>query len=120
MQQPHRRLIAICALIGVDGLFFGFTDPQSVAAWLTIVGFGLMIATLYLALRLLLVVASWYGLQLRRRRVALVLALVLGGVLALQSIGQLSARDIAVLLPLGLIGYSYVTLSNRVSRNPNN
>ncbi|HVX23812.1 MAG TPA: hypothetical protein VG992_00500 [Candidatus Saccharimonadales bacterium] len=117
MQQRQRQLLAIIALIGADGLFFGSTDPQSVPAWLTIVGFGLMIATVYLVARLLLVIGSWYGLQVRQRRLAMVVAMVLGGVLALQSIGELSVRDVAVLLPLGLLGYTYLAISGRSARS---
>lgn len=76
--------------------------------WL-IVAFILAAATLYYSLRGLLVVIRWYGVPVspKSKRIALVLTLVISSLLALQSIGQLSGRDIIVLMPLVCVAYLY-------------
>jgi hypothetical protein len=50
---------------------------------------------------------AMYGLALKPRRLAGSLTGFSCGLLALQSIGQLSWRDVAVLSPLILVGYLY-------------
>lgn len=99
-------------LIAIDILFFGFTNPTNVASWLLIVGFGLVVATLYVSLRLALSIGGVYNpwFQRQRRPVAYLTG-VLAAMLALQSIGQLSLRDSVVLLVLSAVlavyyGYS--------------
>ncbi len=55
--------------------------------------------------------AGWYGLLggAHRKRQARVLTGLVGGLIALQSIGELGPRDVLVLLPLALIAYLYVS-----------
>jgi len=103
----HPKIIRVGSLVVADALFFSLTNPMKVASWLLIVGFGLAAISLYYCLRGAVRVASWYGLPVSRRyqrRVAEVAGILIG-LLALQSIGQLSPRDVAVLLPLLLVAY---------------
>lgn len=100
----------ISGLLAADLLLFGTTDPGTVPSYLLIVGFILMSATLYYLLDGLLALARLYGFPIRRRRRVLrALALSLSGVLALQSIGQLSVKDVLILAPLTALAYFYLT-----------
>ncbi|HXR50150.1 MAG TPA: hypothetical protein VN778_03945 [Verrucomicrobiae bacterium] len=105
----HHRFGLIILLLAVDSLFFGLTSPQKVASWLLVVGVLLFLTSLYYFLLAGLTVARWYGLPTgkRPRRLAKVLVGTTGFLVALQSIGELSSRDVLVLLPLGVIVYLY-------------
>ena len=107
----HKRILVIGGLIGLDSLFFGLTSPTKVPSILLIVGFLLLALTIYHLFRLFLVVISLYGLPTRdhAKRLARLFAGLVAGVLALQSIGELSLRDIMVLTPLAGILYAYLT-----------
>lgn len=107
----HVKKWPLVALLTLDGLFFGLTEPRSVAAPLLMVGFGLIVANLYFMIRGILRMARWYGLSFgsHARRVAAVATGAIGGVVALQSVGQLSPRDVIVLLPFAVIGYLYTS-----------
>lgn len=76
-----------------------------------VAGFLLLAVSLYAVLLGVLKIGSWYGLSSvkHRRRLARTTAGVLSGIIALQSIGELSSRDILVLLPLALIAYLYMS-----------
>lgn len=81
---------------------------MKIASFWLVAAFMLAAVTLYYFLQGLLVVVRWYGVPVspKSKRIALVLTLVASSLLALQSIGQLSGRDILVLLPL--IGMAYL------------
>jgi uncharacterized membrane protein YccC len=112
----HAHFWLIVGLFGIDGLFFGLTDPDKVPSLLLIIGFLLCAFTLYCVVRGVLVVSSWYGLPFNRhgKRLARVLTGLAAGILALQSIGELGSRDVLVLLPLTILTYMYVTYGRRV------
>ena len=74
-----------------------------------IVGYLLLCATLYYLFDGLLSLGRLYGVPVRHKKRFLRTAILLaGGVIALQSIGQLSPRDILVLAPLSILLYLYV------------
>ena len=105
IKQPPWRLVT---LFVADGLLFGGTSARNVASYVLIVGFLLLLATLYELSQAALAAANLYGLHLKRRRqLAASLAGLGGVVIALQSIGELSSRDLLVLLPLVIVGYLY-------------
>lgn len=98
-------------LITLDGLFFGLTEPSKVSVPMLIVGFGLIVASIYRLIHGIIGLTRWYGVSFgsHARRVAAVATGVIGSVVALQSIGQLSPRDLIVLLPFALVGYFYAS-----------
>jgi hypothetical protein len=102
-------LMRVGSLLLADALFFGLTDPMNVASPLLIVGFLLMLTTLYFVILALLKLAKLYGLHDVRlgRRFARGTTAISGGLMALQSIGQLSTRDLLILLPLAMVAYLY-------------
>ncbi len=103
------RFWFVTGLLVVDLLFFTLTNPERLPSFAWIIGLVLLAATLYSLLYAVLGVADWYGLPLgwHRRRLAGMLVGLTCGLLALQSVGELSTRDILVVLPLALIAYLY-------------
>lgn len=108
-------------LLALDGIVFGMTNAGRVASFMMIIGFGLLLMTLYALIYGLVHLIGIYGLNLKRkRRVAVYGSLLVGGLLALQSINELSRRDIMVWLPLIVIGYLYSNYLRANSRNLEN
>ena len=101
----------LAGLIIIDAIFFAATDPMAVASVFLIAAFCLAAATMYSALRVGITIVAWYGGKTPRNRHRLALGItgVICGLLALQTIGQLSGRDVLVLLPLSLVAYLYAS-----------
>lgn len=105
-------------IIGLDGLFFGLTSPAKVAAPTLFIGFLLVVVTLYKTLQAVSKVASWYGIRFGRhkQRFLRLLTGVIAGIIALQSIGELTIRDLVVILPLALVSYLYLSVAPTLER----
>lgn len=102
----------------VDIAFFTRTDASKIAPFLLIVGILLLAATFYELIYGLLSFARLYGLPIRHKnRLAIYLSGILVLIVALQSIGGLTPRDILVLLPLTTIGYIYGLYTSTRRRN---
>ena len=99
------------ATLGADALFFGFTNPSKVATVWLMIGFMLAIVSIYWISRGLVALLGLYSKVIRRQHTRLVRAFTISGaaLVALQSIGQLTLRDLAVLLPLVIVGYFYLS-----------
>lgn len=104
-------VIYLVATIVADAAFFGLTDPAKVGTALLMIGFVLAVATIYWLSRGFTLLLGLYSKTLRQQRTRLTRALTVSGavLVALQSIGQLSLRDLAVLLPLVTITYFYIS-----------
>lgn len=114
----RKRTGQLAALLLADLVFFGVTNARSVAAFLMIVGLILLVATVYAVIYGLVAVAKLYGLPIKQhRRLTLWLTGAVGLLLALQSISELGAHDVLVLLPLALIGYMYSNYARAARRN---
>lgn len=111
VSQP--RFWLLFGLLCADGLLFSLSDPHKTPSFMLMIGFLLFIASLYYVLLGLLTISSWYGLSktVHHKRLARMFTGLLGGLVALQSIGQLSTRDIFVLLPLAVLAYLYISYS---------
>jgi hypothetical protein len=109
---PHisRRKLTI-GLLALDGAFFAFTDPAKIDSIFLIVGFMLLAATSYLLIIKLCALGRVYGLQFDRKshQIAMFGTGILIGLIALQSIGELTFRDLLVAIPLGVITYMYLS-----------
>jgi hypothetical protein len=115
----RRHIWKFVGLLVIDGLAFTLTNAKSVPSFGLIVGFVLLIATLYYLAYSLLTFARLYGLSIgRKRRLAGSLAGLVSGLVALQSIGELNSRDVLVLLPLVVIGYAYSFYGKTGTRTP--
>jgi hypothetical protein len=114
--KRHWKLFGLLAL---DSLLFGFTNAGSAPAYALIVGFVLLVATLRYLLYGILAFARLYGLSVKRKRyLAGYFTILTGFLLALQSIGELNSRDVLVLLPLVVIGYTYSLYGKTATRLP--
>jgi hypothetical protein len=98
------------AILIIDSIFFGSTDPARADSLYLIVGYLLMVASLICFLRLTSRVIGLYGVPREySKRMADIVA-VLGAVtLALSSVGELTSRDIIVMVPLGVLFYIYAS-----------
>jgi hypothetical protein len=98
----------IVSLLAADLIIFGLTNTNSVPAYVLIVGFLLLMATFHYIFYGLLTLARLYGVAFKQKRqLASSLTILGGALLALQSMGELNARDVLVLVPLLIIGYGY-------------
>lgn len=108
----------ISCLLVADVLLFGTTNPDSTLSFMLIVGFVLLCTTVYYLLDGLLAFAKLYGLSLKhRKRFIRTMTALFGGLVALQSIGQLSPRDVVVLSPLTVLLYLYIAYSRSTKQN---
>jgi hypothetical protein len=107
LSRPFTGLII--GLIAADMLVFGMGNPHSAASWVLIVGYLLLVANFYVLMLGLVKLVSWYGLPVRshRRRFVRITTGVFGGLIALQSVGQFSGRDLVVVVPLVVLAYLY-------------
>ena len=104
----RRHVRQFIILLVADVLVFSTTNAKTVASPLLIVGFVLLMATFYQLMYGLLAALELYGLHWRKpQRLALYFTAFAGVLVALQSIGELSLRDVLVLLPLAALGYFY-------------
>lgn len=119
-----RNIGLIVALLAIDAVFFTRTDAQRVTSVTLIVGFLLLSVTIYLCLRRLAAVGRLYGLSFGRheRRFALFGTGVIAVLIGLQSMGELSRRDIFLGLPLLAALYLYFSYgrgrSSRTGTDP--
>jgi hypothetical protein len=114
----QRRTVIGLVLLALDGLFFSLTNPDKVPSVLLIVGFGLVALSIYYLFRLLLAVAAVYGAPLQDggRRPALFLGISCSLAVALQSLGELTLRDLVVLALLTAIAYIYTSYGRASKR----
>lgn len=106
-----RSVLYFAGVVLLDVAFFSSTDPSKVAAPWLIVGYMLAVATLYWLVRAFVAFLGLYSKPLRRQKKRFTKVLTLTGaiLLAMQSVGQLSVRDIAMIVPLALLSYFYFT-----------
>jgi hypothetical protein len=111
MTMPDKRILAATALVTLNLLFFGRLSPANSPSLVLFLSFGLLFMDF---LVLWYAVAKAAGLLLARphqriRRPVLIAASISTVLLALQSIGQLTIRDIVALM--ALVGLFWLYLS---------
>jgi hypothetical protein len=106
-----RKKWLLAALLAADFIIFGGTNPNNSSSLVLFAGFLLLVVNFYCLILAVLRLAAWYGVSLGRHRGRFIrlTAGVFSGLAALQSIGELSARDVLVLLPLALLAYLYLS-----------
>lgn len=106
MKAHHKRkLIRTLALFIADALFFSFVNPANAYAIIIIIGFLLLIVTIYSIVDFLLALGERiipFSLN-TKKRIAVAVTLVSGLLIAMQSIGQLTYKDILAVIPLVLV-----------------
>lgn len=115
VQKRFRRLLYLLTL---DIALFGATNATTAPSFVVMVGFVCLAVTSYYLIYGLIGLSGFYGLNITRKRtLALYLTIVTGGLLALQSIGELGSRDVLVVLPLAVVGYLYSAYAKTSRRN---
>lgn len=109
---PHSNKSRLTlSLLTLDGGFFTLTNPSNVDSAVLFAGFLLLSLTSYLLITRLCAWSRLYGFQFdgHSRRIALFGTGIIVGLMALQSLGELTTRDMIVALPLGIITYAYLS-----------
>jgi hypothetical protein len=104
----YRKYVQALCLFVIDLIFFTSTNTTSDPSYLIIIGFFLVSLSFYCLTYIVLSLIKFYGLPInRKRRLSWYITALFSSLIALQSIGQLSPKDVAVLMPLAVIGYLY-------------
>lgn len=107
--RHHRHLVAYSVLFVFNALFFTYTSPLESPAWVAIIGLLLIsldiVVISQFSIRFLCLLVPAVGAYRRRLTVALASFAIVATALA--SLGQLTWRDIIVVVIIGLIGYMY-------------
>lgn len=105
------KLKALGALLGVDCLFYGLTNPAKASALILILGFILLVINIFAAVTGVISLIKWYGVSIGKQRlkIEIIITTILATLVALQSSGQLTSKDLVILLPLAAIGYFYLS-----------
>lgn len=106
----HRHVVSLGVVVSLDSLLFMTSNPRNAPPLVLMAGFCLCIATMYYAARLGFAWLKLYGVPIgdHAKRLAAGFTAIAGSLLALQTMGQLSTRDIAILLPFVVLGYAYL------------
>jgi len=118
MKRHSRKLLRLAALVVVDMLFFGLINPQNTYALVVVLGFVLLVITLYVTIDLLLILVEKV-ITLRpmaRHRLHTSLTMLLALLIAMQSIGQLTIRDMTAIVPLVLVAAFYISYQRKQSQ----
>ncbi len=106
----NRHLHTFAALIAADLVVFTAVDPSKASALWLITGYVLLGMTVFALASSIAGAFKQYGtrahsLSTRFLRYGAAIVVVLVG---LQSVGQLTVKDVATLLPLALLAYLYL------------
>jgi hypothetical protein len=114
----HKQIRRILGLLVLDILLFTATDPITAPSFVAIVGFVLLVLTVYYFIYLLLGLTKFYGLPVRHKKpLAGYLTGFIGLIVALKSTGELGSHDMLVILPLAALGYLYSVYAKAGERN---
>ncbi len=117
----HKKLIYSLNIVA-DILFFGLTDPKYLSVWLMPLAFLLALGTVYMSVRAIFTILKLLGyVSGRRYRMSLIVAAFMFILVLMQAVGQLSTRDVLVLLPATALAYFYysIVLSKNTISNKN-
>ena len=114
----HKHIVSLGVICLLDILLFMMSNPRNAPPLILMIGFLLAVATLYYAIRLGLAVAKFYGVPLggHAARVAVAMTAVSGSLMALQTMGQLTVRDVVILLPFLVLAYGYFNYAKTASK----
>lgn len=106
------RIKAWVALAVADTAFFGLVDPAKGSLLTVVAGCCLLAITAYMVCS---VVAGLVSLSLTlpasaRQRLAVLMTLVIVICLMMQSVGQLTIKDVLAILPLAVVSYCYLAV----------
>ena len=105
----NRLLQEAIVLFVLDVAFFGNINTNKVAQFVLIIGFVLLVSSLYVAIYGAISLIKLYGVPVRRKkRLSIYAAAFFGLIIALQSMGELSPKDVIVVCMMAVVGYCYI------------
>lgn len=115
MKIPHKKQLGqLAAVIAADMAVFGLFNTRTASVFVLFVGFLLLSANVYILVKLGLKLISLYGIKTNgNQRLAMTITGVIILVLALQSVGQINLRDVAVISVVASLIYLYLSLVRR-------
>ncbi|HUA13503.1 MAG TPA: hypothetical protein VL989_03315 [Candidatus Sulfotelmatobacter sp.] len=112
-----RSVQLLLALIIADFIFFSNTSAYQSSPQVIIVGFSLLIISVYAFIYGVFKLLGLYGIKIKEsHKLSIAATVFTSAVIALQSIGELTLKDVLVLAPLTVIGYFYASYNKKVSR----
>jgi hypothetical protein len=107
IRRKHLRTIAIVLI--ADFGFFNFTNANKATTAQLFLGIALVLLTGYFVVYGLLHAVNMYGFKIKGvKRTSIYTSSLIALLIALQSMGQLSIRDVIILIPLSYIVYIYL------------
>jgi hypothetical protein len=108
----------LALVISCDLLFFATTDPRTASPPILIISCALTTVTVYLVCRLAMeLVGKLFDLSTpTKKHAAVSITIALTFLILMQSIGQLSSRDILAVVPLAVVSYFYLSYVFRPER----
>jgi hypothetical protein len=108
----------LIVLLIADLLLFTKTNATNVSSITLVVGFVLLVITAYYISKGFLALLAFYGIRAKRPNyLALSISTIIGGLLALQSVGQLGVHDVIVVVLLAILAYFYSSYNSSVKRS---
>jgi uncharacterized membrane protein YdbT with pleckstrin-like domain len=108
----------LIALLIIDALLFTNTNATNVSSITLVIGFVLLVMTTYYLTKGFLVLVAFYGIRAKRPNyLALSISTIIGGLLALQSVGELGLHDVIVVVLLGTLAYFYSSYNSSTKRS---
>jgi len=112
-----RHIQLTIGLVLIDLIYFSDTSATDSKPLIIFTGFILIGLTFYAFINGIMKFLSLYGIKIRQiSRFSAFISIFLIIILALQSIGELSIKDVLVLLPITLITYVYSSYFKKASR----
>lgn len=110
-----RYSLKAASLAVTDLLFFSFVSPLRGGSFLIIIGCALILLSTYWLAYSVARLTVWFApnISLRSRPFAVSVMLFVMFVLLMQSIGQLSGRDVLAAAPLACILYGYISYAGK-------
>ena len=118
MLKKYRKPSYLAALLILDIVFFGSINPRNAYALVVVLGFVLVVLTLYVVVDLLFVLVDRV-ISLRpmtRHRLHTSITMLGALLLAMQSIGQLTIKDMSAIVPLVLVAAFYLSYQRKQLR----
>ncbi|HVS58286.1 MAG TPA: hypothetical protein VHD60_00920 [Candidatus Saccharimonadales bacterium] len=120
MQQVKsffKRHRAILALLAADTIIFFGINPRSASSLVLMLGLLLAVGTIYALMGMFLGVLESLVpvLHVKSRKIKVLLTLVIAFLVGLQSVGQLTAKDVIAIIPFLVVGYFYLMYPDKQS-----
>lgn len=114
----YRRYLESLTIIILDIGFFTKTNANKAPAIVLMLGFVLVYLSIYMLVYVVLSFLKLYAVPIKRkRRLTWYITSVISLFIALESIGELSAKDIIVVLPLAVLAYLYINYAASAKTN---